>query len=187
MKGLLHSKVFRTNLYKWLFMYIGVLGLLTTVITYSKYISSLQSDDTARVAKFNVYATYDGVCSGSVGVCDNGDYRPTNDISYYFTIDTTDLEVYTLLVTNITIKDSFTNIKLYEIVDGVEQVFSSDGLLIENNKITITEKIKINENYIRKYKLVASYDSSKTTDPNNLHTHSISDAVVIGYSATQIK
>ena len=41
MKGLLHSKRFKENLYRWLFMYVGVIALLTTVITYSKYVTQL--------------------------------------------------------------------------------------------------------------------------------------------------
>ena len=45
MKGLLHSKLFRKNLFTWLFMYIIVIGLFTTVVTYSKYISSMQNAD----------------------------------------------------------------------------------------------------------------------------------------------
>ena len=42
---LLHSKLFRQNLFKWIFMYIAALGLLTSVITYSKYITALIHDE----------------------------------------------------------------------------------------------------------------------------------------------
>ena len=54
MKGLLQSKIFRKNLKKWLCMYVGALLLLTTVVTYSKYISKYNVDDDARITKFDV-------------------------------------------------------------------------------------------------------------------------------------
>ena len=54
MKGLLQSKKFRKNLSKWLFMYVGVMLLLTTVVTYSKYISKFQGNDEAKTARFEL-------------------------------------------------------------------------------------------------------------------------------------
>lgn len=54
MKGLLHSKIFRQNLGKWLCMYVGAILLLTTVVTYSKYMMGVQGVDDAKPAKFNV-------------------------------------------------------------------------------------------------------------------------------------
>lgn len=182
MKGLLHSKVFRANLYKWLFMYIGVLGLLTTVITYSKYISSFQSSDQARAAKFNVKITYDNKCENSSSECYYGELRPTQDIEYYFTVDTTELEVTTLLVTNIKVNDDFTNVKLYDVTD--EEV-EFTNYTVNGNDLIITETIKDGNNYIRKYKLTTEFDSE--VDEDYKVNHKYSDALVVGYSAIQIK
>ena len=39
MKELLHSKVFKQKLRKWLMMYCGVMFVFTTVVTYSRYIT----------------------------------------------------------------------------------------------------------------------------------------------------
>lgn len=45
MKKLLQNKKFRTNLYKWFSMYICVMAIFTTVVTYSKYISNMGTDE----------------------------------------------------------------------------------------------------------------------------------------------
>lgn len=93
MKGLLHSKKFRSNLYKWLFMYVGVMGLLTTVVTYSRYISNFDIGDEARATKFNVDIKQEGEYVGE----NIPTYRPTSKIPYYFIVNT-DVEVNTYLV-----------------------------------------------------------------------------------------
>lgn len=181
MKELLHSKLFRRNLYKWLFMYVGVMCLLTSVITYSRYITKMQNDDTARVAKFNVAITNDNICNESEDKCHYGTLRPTEEYEYFFTVDTTELEVKTLLVTIINVNKDFTNIKLYDVESGNE----FNNYVVNDNKVTITETIKPGDNYVRKYKLTCEFDSS--IDSEYLATHDYSDAVVVGYSATQIK
>lgn len=181
MKELLHSKLFRRNLYKWLFMYVGVMCLLTSVITYSKYITSMQNDDTARVARFEVKITNNSVCDESEDKCDYGTLRPTEDYEYYFTVDTTGLEVKTLLVTIVSVHEDFNNIKLYDAETDTE----FNNYVIEDNKVKITETINPGDNYIRKYKLTCEFDS--TLDATYIKTHNYSDAVVVGYSATQIK
>lgn len=100
MKGLLHSKRFKTNLRKWLFMYVGVMVLLTSVITYSKYIASLQiGEDSARTSKFvfeieptNCPATEENICNTTI---DNTGTtcRPTQEIASCFNVNTDGLEV----------------------------------------------------------------------------------------------
>jgi len=109
MKGLLHSKLFRKNLFIWLFMYITVIGLFTSVVTYSKYITSMQESDIARVAKFDAAITYDGVCSNinENEICNIGTYRPTSELSYYFTVDNRNLEVSTVFATRISVLEYF--------------------------------------------------------------------------------
>ena len=153
MKELLHSKLFRRNLYKWLFMYVGVMCLLTSVITYSKYITSMQNDDTARVAKFNVKITNNDVCDELEDKCHYGTLRPTEDYEYYFTVDTTELEVKTLLVTIVSVHDDFNIIKLYDAETDTE----FNNYVIEDNKIKITETINPGDNYVRKHKINIKY------------------------------
>lgn len=101
MKGLLQSKIFKENLRKWLFMYVGTIALLTTVITYSKYVSSLGDNDQARGSKFDIIITPiscpkpadedNSFCSveySSTSTC-----RPGATIASCFTVDTTGVEV----------------------------------------------------------------------------------------------
>ena len=61
MKGLLRSKRFRHNLYKWVTMYVGVMLLFTVVVTYSRYMSSLEGSDQAKVARFEVGIRHKGI------------------------------------------------------------------------------------------------------------------------------
>lgn len=103
MKGLLHSKRFKANLRKWLFMYVGVMGLLTTVITYSKYISSLGGTDDARATKFEIKVTPEGCISD---VCLLGNYRPMNEIEYEFDVDE-EFEVNTYVILSFLPQDKF--------------------------------------------------------------------------------
>lgn len=120
MKGLLHSKRFKKNLKKWLFMYVCALLMLTTVITYSKYISQYGMNDVARITKFNVEIENVGV-EGDGYSCDildneyktvncevNPDikYRPTKYLDYTFKL-LPDFEVETLLTTSIYVPDTF--------------------------------------------------------------------------------
>ncbi len=107
MKGLLQSKRFRTNLYKWLFMYTGVMMLLITVITYSKYISSFTLKDSARSTKFNIAVDYlncDQIEDNES--CSLGFYRPTSEIKYGFTLSK-EIEVKTILALSIRIHNDF--------------------------------------------------------------------------------
>ena len=185
MKRLLYSKVFRKNLFNWLFMYIAVIGLFTSVVTYSKYISSLQSDADAKVAKFDASITYDEICSGidENQICNNGSHRPTSDISFYFTVDTTNIEVSTIFVTRITVLEYFKNISVYDVTEN------SSGVKINefnntNNVLTLTETIHKDDTYVRKYKLTMNYDH-ENYDNDFSESHPLNGAVVVGYSATQ--
>lgn len=102
MKGLLHSKYFKTNLKKWLFMYVGVMLLFTTVVTYSKYISRVDIKDEARATRFNVVlyeSNKDGInCSLNEEACEKYKFRPDKEFSYFFTLDKSEIEVKTKLV-----------------------------------------------------------------------------------------
>lgn len=112
MKGLLQSKKFRKNLGKWLFMYAGVMLLLTTVITYSKYISSFEGKDNASTARFELSVN----CENKVGnQCGDIDLRkiteetPDEDLTfnYTFTVDASKMDVKSKLKLLIFVDKSF--------------------------------------------------------------------------------
>ena len=189
MKKLLHSKVFRKNLFNWLFMYIAVIGLFTSVVTYSKYISGFNNDDAARVAKFDASITYDGICAGlnEQEICNIGKFRPKSDLSYYFTVDTKELEVTTVFVTRITILKQFKNIKIYDITDGEIELTNYE--ITENNEDIVyifTEELDTSNTYTRKYKITMNYDYANN-DSDYSEEHQINGAVTVGYSAVQKK
>lgn len=183
MKGLLHSKLFRKNLCKWIFMYIVAIGLFTSVVTYSKYISSVQSEgDKAKVAKFDASITYDRVCTtlAETEICNIGNYRPTSDISYYFTVDTTNIEVAATFVTLITVDSKFKNVRIYDVTDiETEMTFTKN-----ENKFTLVEDIDTGNTYIRKYKVTMNFDN-ENNDINYSSEHKITGSLTVGYSAEQ--
>ncbi len=132
MKELLHSKRFRKNLRKWLFMYVGVMGLFTTVITYSKYMSKFQSSDSASVARFDItVAPYE--CSSEITEnCNYHNYRATSKIDYYFTVDTTAIDVDTNFYLTLYLNGDFSFVS--------KKVGDVNGELIELNPETNEEK-----------------------------------------------
>ena len=182
MKGLLHSKLFRKNLFTWLFMYIGIMGLFTTVVTYSKYISSMQNADGARVASFKANITFDGVCSSiGEGFCNIGSYRPTTSgLEYYFTVDNTEIEVSAKFVTIITVRERFENIQVYDITDSEPRLVE---FIANDNVYTLTENLNAGDTYIRKYKVTLDYDY----ETYGISTSTDHLALEVGYEATQIK
>ena len=144
MKGLLQSKIFRKNLKKWLCMYVGALLLLTTVVTYSKYISKYNADEDARITKFDVTVknieNENLTCTGEIDKLDcttKDTYRPTTKIPYEFVV-TPNFEVNTLLATTIYVPASF-NIETLEEING--KVLYDEKENIKDSSITIS-KIK---------------------------------------------
>ena len=106
MNWMLHSKLFKKNLVKWLLMYGGVILLFTSVITYSKYVSQMMSSDSARVAKFIIDIKPNNCVSNNDSNSNIGNVRPTK-IDYYFTVDTSELEVSSDLILNIYLNYNF--------------------------------------------------------------------------------
>lgn len=164
MKGLLHSKKFKKNIGKWLIMYIVCMGLFTTLVTYSKYISKmLSTNDGARVSKFNISLKY---CDNEN--CDNGGsnapsdkrYVPYNEIIYYFAVDTSTLEVNAELILTARILDNHFKIKeIKEITNSTRQVNN----ISKNNSgdvISITTNVKTGDKNLKKYKVTVVYDES---------------------------
>ncbi len=214
MKGLLHSKRFKNNLKKWLFMYVGVMGLLTTVITYSKYMSKFEGSSVASVAIFNVDINYSDcestdIKEDGINVCQSAIKRSTSVIDYYFTVDTTGLEVNTLLALTIYVNKDF-NIKELTISDinedgslGKEEsiVVNKPSTVNESDKLagyllnTYSSKINAGEGKNKKYKLSIEYAGKCTVNGNECDKREIDytsvkdmyNLVKINYSATQIK
>ena len=213
MKGLLQSKIFRKNLKKWLCMYVGVLLLLTTVVTYSKYISKYNVDDDARITKFDVTVknieNENLTCTGEIDKLDcttKDTYRPTTKIPYEFVV-TPNFEVNTLLATTIYVPASF-NIETLEEINGKvlydeKENIKDSSITISKIKnknekgeevdtatiITITKKIDtddiINSNTPKTYKITIKYNYDEET---YLTADKENLSVIkIGYSATQIK
>lgn len=208
MKGLLQSKKFRKNLKKWLCMYVGALLLLTTVVTYSKYISKYNLDDEARITKFDVTINNiendDLTCTGEVDKLEcktTNKYRPTTKIPYEFIV-TPNFEVNTLLATTIYVPIDF-NIEKLEEVNGevlydpknnIElvkpeklQETNADGEKVDvATIITIKRNINVAENNANEpktYKITTkyNYDEEKYKSEDNMLV------IKVGYSATQVK
>ncbi len=196
MKELLHSKGFKRNLRKWLFMYCGVMFVLTIVITYSRYISSKSVNDNARTAKFEVNVTYDSCSSknitGNVTCFDNTmtEARPADIVNFYYTVDTSNLEVATKMVTTIKInnknttdgKPYFSNFKLYNI-DGNQEI--PVNITSSDDSITSVEDIMIGDGKKKQYKLVMDYAYQDVGYSKGIVLGN-EDFISVNYSATQI-
>lgn len=193
LRNLLYSKTFRKNILKWLCMYTGALCILTIMVTYSRYITSfVDSNDHARSARFDIAIAKDD-CPSTDSSCyydksdkEEGSIRPTDRISFYYTVDTTKLEVSTLLVVTLTIdkhNNRFSNPEIFEIrADGSEvEINPNDFDFNTSNEINITENIKASQGKIRKYKLVMDYDYENDYSSKLKYE----DILKVSYSATQ--
>ena len=183
MKGLLHSKRLKKNLCKWVIMYVGVIGLLTTVITYSKFISNLESGDSARVAKFGVTITPQEACQLTADkVCNtNRNYRPTSNINYSFVVDTSDIEVKTDLVLTILSHEEFNLVSLTD--ENGNKVTTTPAANSNNyNAYSIKRVVDSSTNKNKKtYKVTVRYSKNDTSANGKKY-----DIVKVGYSAKQI-
>ena len=194
MGGLLHSKTFRTNLLKWFVVYIGVLGIITTVVTYSKYISQAASNDTARPAKFNVTINNTKICSTtSAGLCDLAQFKPYDELEYYFTADLTELEVRTTLVLNITVDSEYEVLEFTDVDNSrhidLRNMGAFNGNINDNIQIIYKNDNDITIQLIQE--VAPSVDSlnyivTVKLKNANYNTSYENKFVKIGYSATQV-
>ena len=200
MKGLLHSKRFKENLYRWLFMYVGVIALLTTVITYSKYVTQLiPTEEKALPAKFDVeIANTDSAGNDcrKVECVTTGIYRPTSEIKYYFKFKA-DLEVSAeillLVRINEAYRDDFKIVSVKESkVTGFETVTNDSTnnpesiyrVKLENEQDSITNEYKPIEKVYEvtvQYKDLDSFNSK--TDSNDFLE--AKNVLEVGYTAEQ--
>ncbi len=208
MSNVLHNKMFKANLIRWFVLYIGVISVFTTVVTYSKYITTLPAENTARTAKFNVKITNDKICSSLSTMCNLDKYKPYDEIEYYFTVDTTDVEVLADLVLKISVDKEFRIISFTYLGDTdytismpeygtvpdslTEQALPDEFMLNyinnsesdDNNVITLIGTTGAYKGKIQTYKLKLkfmkdAYDSSYSSN------HDYEKIVKIGYSANQ--
>jgi len=201
MKDLLHSKRFRENLYRWLGMYIGVILLFASVVTYSKYMVGFSGKDNARVAKFNIEINYNeanGCRPEAAETCLVGKYRPTSEIPYYFTVNTKKIEVRTLFALTINVDPNFKIISLQKLDTSISPEEYKDIDLLdkqENNKINLIDTVAPNKGKETKYKIIVQYNGSniqKDKDGNPYYEHGIDNIETIGkivtvdYSAEQL-
>ncbi len=164
MGWLLHSKKFKEKLAKWIIMYIAVMCLLGSVITYSKYISSLVNKDPSQVGTANFNLTIEPVFQGceekDITIKDeNGNEtttkvencslttRPTKGIEYLFTVDYDELDVNTEIILRMAFNSvsllNYKNIILSEVeLDAEGKEFKETPLFkfddYENNSDRIT-------------------------------------------------
>ena len=165
MNSLLHSRRFKKNLLKWLIMYSISLGMLTMVVTYSRFITTYTSTDVARPAKFALDFAYSRICDG-----DLGSMRPEEYLEYDFNIDAQKSEVDTLVVANITIDDNFEFVSLLPVSgNNMSYTLLANGIEFKGTmpKGTInTYKIKLRykEYNTDAYKTAINYDSILKVD-----------------------
>lgn len=193
--GLLHSPTFRSNLIRWIILYIGVLCLITTVVTYSKYISTASGENHARTAKFKIDVEVGDICSTtSPDLCNLTSYKPYDTLEYNLKVDASEMEVTTDIVVNIYIDSEFKVISLYDVStdelvtfnDASQTIVMQDGQELKyfNNKITITGEASLTNQFLKNYKLNVKY-IDEATYVNYVTEHSYPEFVKIEYSAIQ--
>ena len=176
MKGLFQNKHFRKNLQKWLIMYLGVIALLTTVITYSKYITAITSTDSARVAKFKLNISEincDDLITSDCNIPYN--IRPTSNIEYNFKVDMSQIEVKTKITLKLKPESNFNITNIYE-----------DQTILDNNLITSNEYTYEYTPGIspstKVFKIILNY-----TGTDSLNSNRDYKVINIGYKIEQIK
>ena len=171
MGKLLHSKTFRNNLFRWLFLYVGVLVVITSVVTYSRYITKASMGDNARPARFEITVEKGQVCSKVSGICGIEAYKLYDELEYSFSVDTSNLEVLTQLIVNISVNDDFDIIGLYEVTnqgaanEAIETLYSNvNGVVADNtsfisasNTIRLSDEIGIDNGSLKHYLTCSTY------------------------------
>ena len=181
MSGLLHIKRFRQNMLKMFVIYLVVILSTTSVITYSRYITSMESTSYARPARFNIDVTKGDICVAESTVCNVTKYKPYDQLDYYFSVDTSQLEVTTIMATTIDIDTHYNFVSIYEIEDEVETLIDIDNnedYSINGRRINISQEVEAGLGTVKTYKIRLSYIGSSDTDPTY-------DALSVDFVATQ--
>ncbi len=191
MSNLLHSKTFRGNLAKWFILYILALLIITGVVTYSKYISSMTNNDNARPAKFNVKIDKGDICSTtSPDLCNLDSYKPYDQLEYKFTVNTEKLEVLTDLILNIRVESND-----FEVLSINEVTIPKNSTQFKTNMSDNTE-LSFENNQVQSIRLDSEAGPGqinkkeyklKLRFKNNSYKvgYDYKKIVYVGYSATQ--
>ena len=199
MSRLLHSKTFRNNLFKWLILYVCAILVVTSVVTYSKYMSSMMGQSTGRAAKFNVGLTKGSICSSTSDVCDLASFKPYDTLEYNFSINPAELEVKSNVVLVVNVDSNFDVLSFYDQVNNktLDATTETNKTLDDGNltylpsarRFTLNiNNVGANNNTVRNYKILLKL-SSMTNDEKKAYyktVHSYDDMVTISYTATQI-
>ncbi len=197
MEWLLHSKLFKENLKKWLFMYIAVMCLVTSVITYSKYMSDFQgSGDNVRSAKFNVkISSLNEGCTNQNDkiVCNIDSKRPTQQIDFIVNLDATELEVAAEVLTRLNLlATSYEIVELEETQNGSTVKLYSSKDNVTNSKVQKTDNgsLIVKNDFNKTANKNITYKVSAIYKNNSLNPDiygKIDEAPVlqVGYTATQ--
>lgn len=201
MKNLFSNVNFRKNLYRWLGMYIGVMLLFTTIVTYSKYIAHFTNEASSRVAKFNIDVNYLGLEGCQAGkneaLCQTGLYRPMSEISYYFDV-ATDFEVRVFFVLTIHIAEDFEMVGLYSRNSTENEWQEVNFTKTATNEIRLEKTTQANEKQNVQYKIVVKYKGENLSFYNQEEGHTpyyryeekkaVSQKIAtVDYSAVQVK
>lgn len=201
MKNLFSNVNFRRNLFRWIFMYVGVMLLFTTIVTYSKYIAHFTNEASSRVAKFEVgvdYLEVEGCKPGEKEtICQTGLYRPMSEIPYYFNV-TTEFEVRFFFVLTIHVAEDFEIVGLYSKSLDDDDYQSVDFTRDDNNEIRLEKTTAPNEAKNTQYMLVVKYKGENLSFYNQEEgkipyyryeeKKAVSQKVVtVDYSAVQVK
>lgn len=209
-KELLQSKNFKKRLGKWIAMYVGVLCLLAIVVTYSRYVSTHMASTSARAAKFDVDIKQEISCQDMASTtpktvaCFEENYDDTSEglrakpqIGFYFTVDTSDLEVSSKVVVTTTIKKNeknyFKDYKLYDVTELRKNsaILPQDAESLSLQKSETDQEIvleyirnqQVSQGGKRTYLLLLDYDYTKYKY-NQLELNK--GEISVGYSAIQI-
>lgn len=187
MSGLLHIKRFRQNMFKLFVIYIVVMLSTTSVITYSRYITSMESTAYARPARFDIEIDQGDVCVANTNICKEGSgvskFKPYDQLDYYFTVDTSQLEVTTDMDTTITIDSHFNFVSIYEKNSDDEEYSEltiNEDYTVSSRAVYVYQKVIAGEGSVKSYKIRISYRENSTNNPN------FDEAVLVNFVAKQV-
>lgn len=192
MKGLLQSKRFLKNLGKWVCMYAGVMLLLTTVVTYSKYMTSLQANDSASTARFEISL----MCVKSNGKDCNLDttavkVEENTVLAYEFSVDTSKMDVKSILKLLTFVDNSFIIENISRDGNVISKRLCENGngtVCPTNSKMYIIDPINLP--VVGKDKLTFTVEVKYVGNMNDLSTDitnptKIENVLRIGYAVEQ--
>ena len=185
-------------------MYIAVMGLLTTVVTYSRYMTTFGGTSTVEVAKFNIDINDDIMCGATApkyeNYCNYAENRTTDEIEYYYVVDTTGVEVKTKFFMTLYVNDKFELEKLEEIDINAESPEPKSVTLVDPTKSqningtnfklwTITDNsinnvIELGKGSEKVYKATLKYNN-KDVDIESFNSND-EPLVKVDYSAMQV-